>query len=433
MTGIRSDIIIIGAGAAGLIVARTLVIAGYSVIVLEARNRCGGRIYTINKEPFFSHAELGAEFVHGDLPVTLDLVNEAGLRYHPAGGEMWHFRNGRFSREDTMSKHWGLLMKRLNAVKEDISIATFLATYFPGDEYAELRNSVVRFASGYDTADPEKASTFALRQEWQNEDEGAQHRIEGGYGAVIRYLENEFKNNGGKIQVNTIAKTINWHRGDVEVVTSNGGFYQAKKLIIALPLGVLQSEDNTASIKFNPPLPEQSVVFKAMGFGAIIKILLQFDEIFWAHANGAHLKDMSFILSDEVIPTWWTQAPHKNSVLTGWLGGPKAAALKESSNNDLLDLSLKSLSNIFKIGIEDLKGKLLAFEVVNWTADPFTMGSYAYDTVGVSAFRKLLNEPVDDTIYFAGEYLYEGPAMGTVEAALTSGLSAAKQIVDSGN
>jgi monoamine oxidase len=86
------------------------------------------------------------------------------------------------------------------------------------------------------------------------------------------------------------------------------------------------------------------------------------------------------------------------------------------------------LVNIFKIGETELRNNLVGWEIVNWTTDPFTLGSYAYDTVDSHKARKILTEPVKNAVYFAGEYLYEGPAMGTVEAALTSGLEVAKKI-----
>jgi len=430
----NSHILVIGTGATGLMAARTLSKAGRKVTILEARNRCGGRIHTLNEEMFFKNAELGAEFVHGDLPVTLNLLKEAGIPYHSAAAEMLHYKNGKFNREGEF-KDWDKVVSKLGELKHDISIKDFLDKEFPGEEHKELRVSVIRFVSGYDTADPARASSFALREEWKNEDEGAQHRVEGGYGVMIKYLEDECKQEGAQIYLNSIVKEIHWQPGKVKVIAQDGAIYEAGQIIIAMPLGVLQAEKSqTGAITFLPEIKEQNKAIQSMGFGSIIKVLLEFDEPFWEDEDaeelaGISLENMGFVLSDETIPTWWTQAPQHSPVLTGWLGGLPAFEKKDSSSEDILQISLQSVSNIFKRSVDELKDKLIAFDIANWTADPFTLGSYAYDTIEAPASRKLLNEPVENTIFFAGEYLYEGPAMGTVEAALTSGLEAAKRII----
>jgi monoamine oxidase len=431
----KADVLIIGAGATGLMAARTLAKAGKQVIVLEARERCGGRIHTLHHEFFFKQAELGAEFIHGDLPVTLGLLNEAGITYQPSDGEMWRYEHGQFKTGGDATPGWDLLLERLGELKQDCSINDFLQREFPGDEHADLRKAVIRFASGYDTANPDDASAFALRDEWQHEDDGTQHRLEKGYGTMINYLADECKAAGGTIHLNSVVTAIYHGQGQVQAITTDGLIYYARQLIIALPLGVLKADkDEPGAITFHPPIPEQKEAVQAMGFGAIIKILLEFNEPFWRDKRieemiGESTDQMGFILSDEEIPTWWTQSPQNSPVLTGWLGGPPAAKKKDATEEELLQLSLRSLGNIFKLEPKVLKDKLVAFNCVNWTADPYTRGSYAYDTVASPASRKLLNKPVDNSLFFAGEYLYEGTAMGTVEAALTSGAEAAEKLI----
>jgi monoamine oxidase len=433
----NTDVIIIGAGATGLMAAYTLAKAGKQVIVLEARNRCGGRIHTLNNESFFKDTELGAEFVHGDLPVTLNLLKKAGIAYEPASAEMWHYKNGKFSGDGGFHE-MGVVIDKLEKLKTDLSIHDFLENEFAGDQYKDLKESVIRFVSGYDTADPYTASSFALRDEWSHEDEGAQHRVKGGYGKMISFLEDECKKAGVQIYLNCVVKKVEWQEGKAKAITADGSEYTAGKIIIALPLGVLQADKKEqAAITFYPEITAQSKAITAMGFGAIIKILLEFDELFWTTKEteqlaGASLVNMGFLLSDEEIPTWWTQVPQHSAVLTGWLGGPPAAKKVAMADHEILDQSLQSLANIFKKDAEILKDKLVAFNIVNWTADPFTLGSYAYDTVAAAASRNVLNEPVNDTLFFAGEYLYEGAAMGTVEAALTSGQNVAKRLIELG-
>ena len=431
----NEKILIIGAGATGLMAAHILTKAGKQVVVLEARERLGGRIHTINTQASLMPAELGAEFIHGDLPVTLGLLKEAGISLLSADAEMWLYENGRFSNEGFFTEDWGLLMEKLGKLKIDTDIYSFLEKEFPGNKYRSLREAVWKFVSGYDTADPRQASAFSLRTEWENEDSGDQHRIEGGYGALINYLEQEIKKAGGIVYLNSIVKEIHWQPGKVKVITSEGITYEAEKLLIALPLGVLQADKNEkAAVVFSPPITEQNDAIKSMGFGSVIKILLEFDDLFWTDEiaekrAGGSLKNMGFLLSDEEIPTWWSQAPQNSPVLTGWIGGPAASDKKDSSDDEILEQSLQSLANIFNREVEDLKNKLVSFYIVNWTTEPFTLGSYAYDTVEAPTSRKVLNYPVDNTLFFAGEYLYEGPAMGTVEAALISGKEAAEKII----
>jgi monoamine oxidase len=431
----KSDILIIGAGATGLMAGYQLAKKGKKITLLEARNRTGGRIHTIENESFFKRAELGAEFIHGDLPVTINILQEAGIAYSPAGGTMVRYKDSQFIEDEQFVEDWDVLMKKLNKLETDTNLAAFLDEHFAEDKYKKLRESVTRFVSGYDTADPELVSVFALREEWQNEDEGAQHRVDTGYCDMIRYLVDQIKAHKGRIYLNSVVSDIDWKPGNVKVITESGMIYSAEKLLVAMPLGVLQAEKGEkGAVAFHPAIKDRAEAIKAMGFGAIIKFLLEFDEVFWeneaiTHLAGKSLKGIGFLFSEEAIPTWWTQAPKRSALLTGWLGGLPAAERKDMDTEALLQLALDSLSTVFSINADELKTKLIAWNVSNWTGEPFTRGSYSYDTVEAPKARKLLNEPVEDTLYFAGEYLYDGPAMGTVEAALTSGVDVAEKML----
>jgi monoamine oxidase len=434
----KNTVLIIGAGAAGLMAAYALTKAGKKVTVLEARNRTGGRIHTLSDESFFKHIELGAEFIHGDLPVTLNLLNEAGIPYRPASAEMLRYENGKFDGSNGIIEDWDILISKLNQLQTDTSIYDFLQQEFPGGKYAELHTSVWNYVSGYDTADPRDASAFALRNEWQHEDEEAQHRIAGGYCHMISYLANECKAKGSKIFLNAIVKNIQWQAGKVKAITADGTQYKAAKLLIAMPLGVLKAQPGElAAISFSPEIPHHSTAIQQMGFGAVIKILFEFTDAFWLdskmeHIAGKSIKEMGYLFSDEEIPTWWTQMPEHSNVLTGWIGGPAAAEKAQLSDEAISQQGLQSLANIFKHDVAELKDKLIARRIMNWTTDPFTRGSYGYDTVEAPAARKVLNTPVEDTIYFCGEYLYDGTAMGTVEAALSSATDVAKRMFSKG-
>ncbi len=431
----RTDVIIIGAGAAGLIAAYTLSKAGKTVTVLEARDRIGGRIHTIDNEKFSAPVELGAEFVHGDLPITLGLLKEAGIGSSDVGFEMWQYHNGKFEQSEEFVEGWGGFLEKLNQLKQDMPLHNFLEQNFAGEEYAKMRSQIENYVAGYDTADTRDASAFALRNEWGHEDEDAQHRVDGGYCTMINFLADTCRDAGNTILMDTVAKEVIWQKDNVKVITATGAIYEAEKAIVALPLGVLQAaKELEGAIHFDPQLPEQAEAIHNIGFGSVIKILLEFGEVFWESDTitklaGADLSTMGFLFADEAIPTFWTQTPVHSPLLTGWLGGPPAYEKKDLPDEAIMRLTLTSLSSIFNISPEDLENKLVAWKVVNWITEPYTLGSYAYDKVKSPEARKILKRPVEGTLFFAGEYLYDGPAMGTVEAALTSRKNAAEMLL----
>jgi monoamine oxidase len=416
--------IIIGAGAAGLIPARELTKAGIKVTILEARNRIGGRCRTFLGDDFTQPIELGAEFIHGTLPLTLKLLKEAGIKYEAVSGKNYQSKNGEIKQSEFFMEHWDEFEKALNEVQEDQSLEQFLQQYFNEEKYLGLRKSVIQFAAGYDTADPARVSLFSLRDEWLSDhEEETQYRIPGGYIQLMDFLAEEIKKSGGEIILNAVVKQVNWRPGLVEVITSDHASFTGTKLVSTVPLGILTASGNeTGAITFNPDLPEQRKAAADMGFGAIIKILIEFTEPFWEQKG---LNNLQFLFSEEKIPTWWAQTPQKNNVLTGWLGGNPEDKIQHLSDEELLQGAICSLAAIFKVDASFINQKIISAKVYNWTTDSFTRGSYSYATVKTASARKILKTPVAQTIYFAGEALFEGEQLGTVEAALVSGLEAA--------
>ena len=424
-----SQIIIIGAGAAGLMAASILGKSGINVSVVEGRDRVGGRIYTLEKSVFSFPAEAGAEFVHGDLPVTMKLLKEAGINYSPVEGKMWNARNGTLSREQTFVEGWPLVMEKLKELPLDLNIEDFLNKYFSGDKYIPLQKSLIGFVEGYDAADPKRASAFALRDEWLSENDAKQYRIHGGYQNLINYLKKECADAGVKIHLNAAVKEIVWKENQVEAKTESEIFH-GSKLLLTVPLGILQ----TAAISFFPDLPQKTEAANKMGFGSVIKILLGFKNKFWENVRDKdekNLNSLGFLFSDELVPTWWTQFPSDIPMLTGWLAGPKAKRLQTYSDEMLLHEALNSLSKIFNVKTELLKAQLYSHRIINWPADPFALGAYSYFTVETPEARKILAAPIANTLFFAGEAFYAGAEMGTVEAALASGEEAGNEILKS--
>src|SRR5437660_224157 len=133
----KFDVIIIGAGAAGLMAAKILCDAEKKVCILEARDRIGGRVHTLHKEGFTKAVDAGAEFIHGELPLTIKLLKEAGIEYHNMEGGLWQLKNNVLVKREDFIEHADQLIKKLKELDQDMSIAEFLQKYFPEDRYAD--------------------------------------------------------------------------------------------------------------------------------------------------------------------------------------------------------------------------------------------------------------------------------------------------------
>jgi len=413
-------IIIAGGGVAGLFAARELAKQGYGITILEATDRLGGRIHTIRNSSFTQPVEKGVEFIHGNLPLTIQLLEEAEIEYKPVRGSMVRVSNGTWKTQEDFTLGWDELIKKMNSVRKDMTVDEFLKKNFSDDRYTDLRTSVLRFANGFDLADTSKASILALREEWMGDDEP--YRIPGGFDQLINFLEKECLRSGCIINKSSPVTEIKWEKNKVKIITSNPTIYNATKVIITASLGSFQSEK---SIIFKPAIDNYFQAAKKIGYGTVVKVMLEFKEAFWEKKK----KGIGFLFTSEIIPTWWTQSPSSYPLLTGWAGGPQAWALENKDDEAILDLALRSLSNVFQEKIEALKKMLQASAVANWKNDLYSNGAYSYNLVESVQAKKLLNMPAGETIFFAGEAFYEGPSPGTVEAALVSAKIVVEKIV----
>jgi monoamine oxidase len=422
------DVIIIGAGASGLMAAYELGGNNKKIAILEARERVGGRAQTIQGHGFSVPVETGAEFVHGKLPISLSLLDNSGIHYHPAMGKPYTVQNGKLKKEDAWDPFWPLLIKKLDSLENDMSIADFLDSYFAGEQYKNLRDSVTRFAQGFDAADPKKVSAISLRNEWKNDDDEHQYRIENGYSSLFDWLAGECEKGRSELFLSHPVQSID-HSGDEVIITClNTEKFRCKKVLITVPLGIwLAPAASPASIQYIPGLREKQVAATQMGYGNVIKATIEFKDFFWENNGDQSMPGAGFIFSDAPFPTWWTQNPVNVPQLSGWLAGPPSEKL-QLNEEELKTMAIESLSKIFKISIEQLEQKITSAVVTDWSKDPWALGGYSYDTVFSKTAKKIMMEPVNDKLFFAGEALYEGTHNGTIEAAFESGKNAAKMM-----
>jgi monoamine oxidase len=411
-------IVVIGAGAAGLMAARELARAGKRVTILEARDRCGGRIHPLPSADFGYPAEGGAEFVHGEAPVTHGLLREAGLSLLPIQGTQWTVEDRKFSREESQDSHEAELHNALQELKDDLTVAEFLRRRFAGPEYGRLRHSIERMVEGYDAADPGRASILALREEWMDGGRSTQARIAGGYGALIDFLTAECRNHGVAIHLASAVSAIEASNARGLVRCANGDAHEYDAVVLTVPFPLLKE------IVLPPAERERAAAAAHIGFGNVIKILLRFKTRWWVDKR-ADLADLTFLLSDAKIPVWWTQHPPDLPLLTGWFGGPKTEAMANLGEHELIGAGLASLAEIFGLDPKQLMRNLVAARAINWAHDPLAGGAYSYATPATPAAQAVLSRIDGGAVFFSGE----GRDMGTVEAALASGLATARTLL----
>jgi monoamine oxidase len=431
MSSSRPDhVLIVGAGAAGLMACRELLRAGKKVTILEARHRCGGRIYPLPTSEFGYAAEGGPEFIHGEAPQTRSLLREAGLQISPIEGVRWNVRDGVFSKADAAVPDTDRLFQALSELESDLPVVEFIERHFSGSQHGELRRVIMRMVEGYDAADPARASTFGLRDEWVGRGLGNHGRVVGGYGAPIEFLSGQCRRLGASIHLGVVVKAIERSAGGIVARCTDGRAYDGHAAILTVPLPLLTEIELPHSAR------QKAALSTGMGFGNVVKFLLRFTARWWVEAGSKGLADLSFLFSDSVIPTWWTQYPSANAVLTGWLSGSRTQAVMHLDEAKLVQLALSSLAKSFDVAEARLKRDLVSARAVNWGKDPFARGAYSYVALETRKIQSLLRSSNSDDVFFSGEAFYSGPDVGTVEAALASGvetagtLLAARQRVD---
>lgn len=427
----RIDTIVIGAGVAGLTAARLLVRAGRRVVVLEARDRVGGRVVTDRLSGLVT--DLGASWIHG---ITDSPVAAAAAAFDMRTAE---FTVGGYQVDSRPIAYYTPDGRRM----DDAAARAFAADVHAVD--AALVGIIA--ASEPEASYREVTERAIAEQGWaaaraQRVRDHLEHRAEEQYGAWIEDLaahgldddlidgdEVVFPDGydvlprrlaeGLDVRLNHVVSAVRWADDGVGIETSRGAF-TADSVVVTVPVGVLQSDDFT----IDPPLPPlHADALGRLEMNAFEKVFLRFEDRFWDD-------DVYAVRQGGPEGVWWHSwydltRLHGVPTLLTFAAGPAAQAVRNWSDEDIAESVLAQLRRLYG----DRVGAPTQVHVTRWQDDPWARGSYAYMTLGATTSdHDDLAVPIGGVLHLAGEATWtDDPA--TVTAALCSGHRAAENVL----
>jgi monoamine oxidase len=434
------SVVIVGAGLAGLAAARTLERRGCHVTVFEARERPGGRVWTLRNGFRRMHGEAGGEFIDQEQEEIRTLAKDLGLRASRVlRSGFAHYRTGNDGRRRIRSssagwRQTGCALKpwihayRLNGEQWDGPIATQIAGNSISDWLKQIDASpdiriTARLMRGFFVADPEELSLLPYVEQFADGTDPAErtiYRIAGGNDRLVHCAANELRTPVRlRHIVRRIAQTTKGVRLTVENSSGKRDEVEANYVLVTAPAPI------AAAIEFAPALPDsQRAAFLALRYGRATKTLLQFDRHSWRTSRRPRA-----CATDLDIGAVWDgsedQKDHRGMLIllaAGKASDATRSILKDGGPRRLLD-SLKFLG----LG----RAKLIAAQSISWEDDPWAGGAYAYfDSSFPPVARRLLRLPWK-RVFFAGEHT-SSKWQGYMNGAVESGLRAAEEIMGTG-
>ncbi len=393
-------VLIIGAGVAGLYAAYILKSKGIDFQILEAGTNYGGRVGKLENFANFP-IDTGAQWLHGKNNVLGDLIKKSGttITLDDSDEKFW-FNNELI---DTLPKD---LIKVFENEKDipDVSFKDYAIQQGFGDEY----NNIVENIAGDSGADASSISAYWKVQEEENWISGSEDfKFQETYFDFIdKQIASQVKD---KISLSTIVSKIDYSKDVIVVTDNNNNTYTAGKVIVAVPISILKSND----IQFTPALSsEKTTAFSKIGMGAGMKVFLKFTDKFYDGniIGGA----ICAAYADDSIG----KSPTDN-VLLAFIMGEQAEYL--SSLGSDLAITNALLQELDTMYAGQATASFVSSSVHDWSKNPFVRGAYSYSTVGMGDARTVAAQSIDKKIYFAGEAMNLNGHHQTVFGAVETG------------
>ena len=431
--GIDYDVVIIGAGMSGMTAARLLAEMGpgIKVLVLDARDRVGGRMYTSADDVSPHGVELGAQSIWGSSADTLELVTRYGMQTrsteHFGERRYLYFGDGASLKPGADARKSDFTNKLLNAYRSydgpDISLAEFAAQQgFTDGAFAQMLTA--RAAQW--SAEPHEISVHGALTDgeaWRDyRDEDL--ILFGGYSRLAEKMAAELS---GKVRLESVVTDILWGEELCGVIYKDRGVESAvtsRRVIVTLPVGVLRS----GNVAFQPPLPKsKQQVLDGLSMGQAVILPMLFEEPFWRDTipYPGGLKRLDGQVSFTI--------PHDDkrggNAVNGYFTADAARKMSELGEEAAVEQALNWLEQA--TGVSGLRDKLSWHAFADWVADPYAYGCYSITGPGGHGRRAEFAEPVGKTLFFAGEATAPAPHYQSVHGAYASGKRVAREVAAS--
>ena len=410
-------IIVIGAGVAGLSAAQELKKAGHEVLVLEASNRIGGRIWTDRNFANFP-IEDGAEFIHGDKVETWKYIKRDEALEAGTFEGFSSFVDGKFSSgEEFYAIPEFKKIIPLYPDADDLRCADMsVEDWVKGQDLTERAKFYLaeRISNVY-LARPQEIGVQDLAHESEVDHSGeGDFRVKDGYDILVGRLSS-----GIEVKTNTPVIKIDWK--EKIKAYSNGSTFECDKIIVTVPLPILQQN----TIAFNPVLPKEKLdAIASVKMGDVIKLHLVFKKAFWPG------NDSWLFIAKKPFIAWWPSSYARNGVdhvFTAFITNEEARKFSKMPEKEVIDLALDYLEQVFSV--KDIRSLFIKGKMVSWTNNPWIRGGYTFVPPGKFGSRQELAKSLDNKIYFAGEATVTDSNPATVHGAIESGIRAAKEIL----
>ncbi len=444
LVGDPERVIIVGAGWAGLTAANALRNAGIDHVLLEGRDRIGGRAHTVDLDGV--PIDLGCSWIHDPIgnPLTTFADQAAVARRnadHTLDALTYRMSDARLGRElDQTEKLAALVHGASFMFGEAAGIAAELgptASIFDGAQRYLDRHGLVGDARRHAAFVIRSLSELSENFPWTKLSlDGAVHRdllYTGGLGVFpVGGYERLYRAMAGPedVRLSHEVEAIERTRDGVTVHAVVPGVrrrvsFRGSHVIVAVPLGVLKSR---RGIRFSPRLPHDKIAaIQRVGFGHIEKVAMRFDDAFWADASHTHILNVSSRPQFR-LPLWVdVDRISGEPALVAFSGGADARRIRALGARGALEVTLARLSEILGVAVPPPR----AWHVTNWGGDRFTEGGYTATALGASPGDfDVLAAPVDGRVLFCGEHTHRH-RYAHADGAMSTGIREAKRVLQS--